>query len=484
MGKINEMQRKFKTDKKGKVICMSKFFKKGLKSVGCLMLALALVLNGGIFFGIGNNDSGVMVAKAATVSNRVPLWCYMQSSSGKAYTYTTSSLSTRTGYIEPGDYCKILSFYSNGAVKVSYPTSKGTRTAYAAASSFFGNVNFSTATRTLGARLTTYRRSTGGSTIGTVFASDQVTIICHGNGRTQLLYPCAGGYKVGWVSGTYSIGSNPKGCIDLVSSPSSGKLRVAGWVFDPDATGTAAQVHVYVGGAAGSGAPGWAITCNGSRPDVHNVYRCGNNHGFDVTFSPGRTGSQTVYFYAINIGGGENVYLGCRTVSIGGGNNTGVQVSLNVPNYKQYNYPNTYIGTKTIKAIGCTLTSCAMAYSYNTGTNTTPDIMRNKLKFSNNDLIWSSLNNVGLSYSGNYNCKINNSIMSTIYSKLKSGRPVIIGGKSSSGGQHWVLVKGYTGNSSTSFSSSSFTINDPNSTSRTTLAQFLNAYPTVQRLIY
>ena len=469
---------------------MKNMVKRGWKAIGCLMLIMALVLTGNFSLipGKGGN-SNVMVAKAATVTGRVPLWCYMKSGAGRIYTYTSSSLRTRTGYIEPRDYCKILNLYSNGAVRISYPTSRGYRIAYAAASSFLGNINFSTVTRTLGARLTAYRRSTGSSTIGTVYASDQVNIICNANGRTQVIYPCSGGYKVGWVAGNYGIGSNPRGCIDVVSSSGAGRVRVAGWAFDPDSTGTASQVHVYVGGPAGSGAPGWAITCNHYRPDVNNVYRCGNNHGYDVTISSGRTGNQTVYFYAINIGGGQNVYLGCRSVNLGGTYNnsnssSGVRVSLNVPSYKQYNYPNTYIGTKTIKAIGCTLTSCAMAYSYNTRTNTTPDKMKYKLRFSNNDLYWSSLANVGLSYTGSYNCRINNSIMQTIYNKLRTGRPVVIGGRSYSGGTHWVLIKGYNGNSSTAFNSNYFTINDPNSSSRTTLAQFLNAYPTILRLVY
>lgn len=315
-------------NQKGMVICMRKTINSGIKALGCFVLAIAIILTGGVIPISGVKDEVVTVAKAATVSNRVPLWCYMQSGSGRAYTYTTSSLRTRTGYIEPGDYCKILKFYGNGAVRVQYPTSRGNRIAYASASNFLGNVNFSTATRTLGARLTAYRRSTGGSTIGTVFATDQVNIICNANGRTQVVYPCSGGYKVGWVARNYGFGSNPKACIDAVSSPSTGKLRLVGWAFDPDATGTAAQVHVYVGGVAGSGAPGWAITCTSLRTDVNRVYGCGNYHGFNVTFSPGKTGNQTLYFYAINIGGGDNVYLGSRTVNLGGANNSGNFSSL------------------------------------------------------------------------------------------------------------------------------------------------------------
>lgn len=470
---------------------MKNSLKKGLRMVGCMLLSAVLALTGVPLQGerLAEKGTGVIVAEAATATGRVPAWVYMRSGSGKLYTYTSSALTKRTGYIEPGDYCKITAFYSNGAVRVVYPTSRGSRTAYASMSGFLGSTNFNTSTRTLGKRVTAYRRSTGGATIGTVYAADRVTIIANANGRTQVIYPCSGGYKIGWVQGTYTLGNNPQGCIDSVTSPARGKIIVRGWAFDKDSLGTALAVHVYVGGPVGSGAPGYAITANTSRPDVNRVYGCGNYHGIDRTINVARTGTQTVYIYAINVGGGNvNPLIGTKTVNIVGGataNNT--QVSLNVPSYKQYSYPYTYIGNKTIKQIGCTLTSVAMAYSYNTRTNTTPNVMKGRLRFAGsngNDLVWSSLGNVGLSYSGLYGCRINQSIMRTIYAKLKAGRPVVIGGMTSRGNAHWVCIKAYTGTSATSFGSGSFIINDPNSTSRTTLAQFLNSYPIVQRLIY
>ena len=92
----------------------------------------------------------VAVAEAASTTGRVPMWAYMKSGSGKLITYTTNSLKKSTGYILPGDYCKVLAFYSNGSVKVSYPTSKGSRTAYAAMSGFMASTGFNTRTRTLG----------------------------------------------------------------------------------------------------------------------------------------------------------------------------------------------------------------------------------------------------------------------------------------------------------------------------------------------
>ncbi len=61
---------------------------------------------------------------------------------------------------------------------------------------------------------------------------------------------------------------------------------------------------------------------------------------------------------------------------------------------------------------------------------------------------------------------------------------VIIGGRKSNGSTHWIIIKGYTGTATTIFSSGNFLINDPNSSVRVTLAQFLSTYPTVLRLIY
>lgn len=444
----------------------------------------------------GQKSSTVKVAEAASTTGRVPMWAYMKSGSGKLTTYTTNTLKKSTGYIVPGDYCKILAFYSNGSVKVTYPVSKGTRTAYASMSGFMASTGFKTQTRTLGKKLTAYRRSTGSAAIGTVYASDQVIVVGTANGRTQVQYPCSGGYKLGWVSGTYSAnaGSAPQGCVDSVTSPSTGKITVSGWAFDRDSLGSSLQIHVYVGGPAGSGALGYPVTANAYRPDVNKVYPgVGNNHGFCATLSVPRQGAQTIYIYAINVGGGSgNPLLAAKSVNIKGTStsapvaNTSAQVSLNVPSYKQYDgtWGNILIGNKTIKSIGCLLTSVSMKYSYHTNTATYPNVMKGKLKFSNNDLIWSSVTSLGYSMSNNYNCSMTNSMMSTIYSKLKAGRPVIIGGKRSSTSMHWVVITGYKGTSTTSFSSSNFTINDPNSSTRKTLNQFLATYPTVLRFVY
>lgn len=184
--------------------------KKMVKGTACMALALAVSISGVPVSGIiGEKTSAVSVAKAATVTDRLPIVTYTRYNSNLR-TYTDSSLRTKTGYICSYDKCTILNVYSNGAVRVRYPVKNGTRVAYAAMSGFFINTDFSSATTKLGVGKTAYRKSSGDATIGSVYADDQVTIIGVENGRTELIYPTSSGYKLGWVSGTYSI-SNDNG---------------------------------------------------------------------------------------------------------------------------------------------------------------------------------------------------------------------------------------------------------------------------------
>lgn len=114
----------------------------------------------------------------------------------------------------------------------------------------------------------------------------------------------------------YDGGHNPIGAFDYVEDR-GGAIYVRGWAFDQDDTSVPLSIHVYIGGPSGSGAPGYAITADTLRDDVHNVHGCGNRHGFDSVIQTDRTGSQTIYVYALNIGGGtKNPLLGTKTVNI------------------------------------------------------------------------------------------------------------------------------------------------------------------------
>lgn len=94
----------------------------------------------------------------------------------------------------------------------------------------------------------------------------------------------------------------PIGAFDLAES-SNGNLRVRGWAFDPDSPSDSIEIHVYVGGPAGSDA--WRIgimTGSAERPDVQNYYpSAGRKCGFDSTFPTTVRGDDIyVYVYAID----------------------------------------------------------------------------------------------------------------------------------------------------------------------------------------
>lgn len=162
-------------------------------------------------------------------------------------------------------------------------------------------------------------------------------------------------------------------------------------------------------------------------------------------------------------------------------------VSLNVPSYKQYDsrWASTKIGTKTINQVGCVLTSVSMVYSYKNNTTVYPNAMKSKLTFSNNDVVWSSVTKaLGATRKTYGNCAISQTIMKNIYNQLKAGKPVIIFNYSTSkGSYHAVVITGYSGSTS-AFSASGFKINDPVSSSRTNLQQYLNTYNKVNCLVY
>ena len=102
----------------------------------------------------------------------------------------------------------------------------------------------------------------------------------------------------------------PFGSVDIAQRTSSGSLRVAGWVIDPD-TAVSTDAHVYVDGV------GVAILhATGYRPDVGAAFPVyGSYHGFDVTL-PLASGSHQVCVYGINLGPGPgNTTLRCTTVS-------------------------------------------------------------------------------------------------------------------------------------------------------------------------
>ncbi len=80
-------------------------------------------------------------------------------------------------------------------------------------------------------------------------------------------------------------------------------------------------IHVYVGGPVGaSGAEGHDLgRADRERPDVNRVVPgVGDRHGFDAEFSTGRSGTQTIYVYAVNLDGtaGGSTLLATTTLAV------------------------------------------------------------------------------------------------------------------------------------------------------------------------
>ncbi len=152
-------------------------------------------------------------------------------------------------------------------------------------------------------------------------------------------------------------------------------------------------------------------------------------------------------------------------------------IKLSVPSYKQTDsrWANVTLGSsgQTIARIGCATTAIAMLESYRTGTTIYPNAMAKKLSYTSGGAVyWPSHYTIITSSSG---------YLTKIYNLLKAGKPVLIGAKKSSGGQHYVVITGVK--STNSLTTSSFYINDPGSNTRTTLNQFFADYPNFYKMM-
>lgn len=262
-----------------------------------------------------------------------PIKTYTISTGNNTTAYSNANLNSKIGTIYASDELQIQSIGKNSAgtwyCKLTYPTSKGRKTGYVALS-VVTKVTAPSAKYTAKAGITTYRRASSSATAGSIAKGDIVYKLTTSGSYVQVLYNTGSssnptGWKMAWITSSNfdkyinntTTGYNPQGCVDSVTSTSAGKITVRGWAFDRDNLSSKLAIHVYVGGAAGSGAPCYGITANTSRPDVNNVFTgVGNYHGFDSTISVSKTGTQTVYIYAINVGAGTNVLIGTKTVTI------------------------------------------------------------------------------------------------------------------------------------------------------------------------
>ncbi len=122
---------------------------------------------------------------------------------------------------------------------------------------------------------------------------------------------CSMSAKVIRLSTLRSAGRQPVGEVFSVEGL-RGDLWVKGYAYDPDDPSTPIDVHVYVGGGAGSGAPCYTIKANSTIDGVDGA------HGFNQGIRLSSRGTFEVHIYAIDIGetyaGNPEIWSGNVTV--------------------------------------------------------------------------------------------------------------------------------------------------------------------------
>ncbi len=162
-------------------------------------------------------------------------------------------------------------------------------------------------------------------------------------------------------------------------------------------------------------------------------------------------------------------------------------IQLDVPDYKQFDdeWGSAALGSSTIKSSGCLVTAMAMLHSYTENADITPVTMRDLLSFTGGGALasWSDITSLGYTVETFEGEAMSEAVLEKIYMQLFDEKPVVLGGKNSSGGQHYVTIVSYTGDG-TSFSADMFLIHDPGSSKRTLLSEYLALFPRLYKLIY
>lgn len=276
---------------------------------------------------------------------------YTLQTSGNVRVYTNASCSRYNSeeYISAGSgECYIIGVNSSyNSLYVSYPTSKGRKQRYVPASVFTGmsRATSSTAvTMTAKSGCTTYKRSSGSATYGSVSKGDTVYVLETSGSRTRIIYPVSGGWKIAWANNT-ALFSFSAGTYVITS-----KLK-NNMVLDISGGSTASQANLQLYQSNGTGAQKFSVS------HVSNGwYRIQNvNSGKFLDVSGGSSASQTnVWQYDWNgtaaqlwqlIWNGNSYYLrnmlGCYLDVSGGntGNGTNIWVySFNGTNSQKFTF--------------------------------------------------------------------------------------------------------------------------------------------------
>lgn len=124
---------------------------------------------------------------------------YVVSTKNNTTVYKTATSNSKYGTIYATDLITING-YNGSRLKVTYPVSGGTKTGYIDKSAVTSSkINVATTKKTASSKITAYRRSSGNTELGYISKGDVYYEIATQNGRTQVIYPISGGYKMGWI---------------------------------------------------------------------------------------------------------------------------------------------------------------------------------------------------------------------------------------------------------------------------------------------
>lgn len=457
------------------------------------------------------------------VSSDKPLLCYTLSSSGKAYAYSDPALKKKNGdSISPEDKISIIAIKKH-SVKAKYVKNGKTKKAWFSTETFTNRNLYKDGAKIKFRSLTeatVYKRKSKSEVFDTLPA-DKACFLLRGDSDSkwvQIFYCASGKYQMGFITAEdydeilptvkkvklnkTKLTLKGKNAIANLSATVTPAKAVDGKIewYSTDTSVVKVSSNGKVRAVNNGTAKIVAKTANGKKAvckvTVNNVkaskvtldtktvaLSIGKTYSLSATSKPANNTDELIWkssapSVAEVSSKGQIIAKDMGTAVITAKTSSGktakvdvtvshpVQVKLNVPSYKQFDSKWATVklpGGGPLRRSGCITTCIAMLYSYHNGVNCTPDRMISKLSYSGGDFIWGCLENLGLEYVENY-CTFSNSVMKTIYQKLREGKPVMLGfAPTGSKNQHWVVVTGYVGNSKTNFKASDFTINDAGS---------------------
>ncbi|MEO6504106.1 MAG: NlpC/P60 family protein [Jatrophihabitantaceae bacterium] len=102
---------------------------------------------------------------------------------------------------------------------------------------------------------------------------------------------------------------SPQGALEAARAQSATSIGVRGWASDPDNRAASIKVIAYLDGATAA-----TVTASVPRPDLVSSQQVGPAAGYSFSLAAS-TGSHNVCLWAVNIGVGNNKFLGCAAPS-------------------------------------------------------------------------------------------------------------------------------------------------------------------------